>query len=104
MASSLSDASPHGGAATRSLFCKLAGFDGVDLQRDVAAIDAALRKRPGGKPQARLSCPGPHVAKFLRLVVEAPDRPNTLGEGFAEQRGYNVIEALIPGRQNDQVD
>src|ERR1700730_2208960 len=83
------------------LFCKLPRFDGVDLQCDVAAIDTALRKCSAGKPQTRLSCAGPHVAQFLRLVVKAPDRSDTLGDGCAEARGYDVIQALVAGGQND---
>ena len=91
------------GAHRDQLFCKLSGFDGVDLQCNVAAIDTALRKCPAGKPQARLPRAGPHVAEFLRLAVKAPDRSDTLGDGFAEARAYNVIQALVAGSQNNQV-
>ena len=41
----------------------MAGFDGVDLQCNVAAIDTALRKCPAGKPQAHArSCGDPGCA------------------------------------------
>src|SRR5216684_5350261 len=90
-------------AQSYQLFCKLSRFDGVDLQRDVAAVDTALRKRAAGKPQARLGCAGPHVAKLPRFIIKTPDRPNAFGDGFAEARGYDVIQALVAGGQNDQV-
>src|SRR5260370_4274033 len=78
----------------RSLFRKLSRFDGVDLQRDVAAVDTALRKCAAGKPQARLGCGGPDVAKLLCFVIKTPDRPNALGDGFAEARGDDVRQWL----------
>jgi hypothetical protein len=93
----------NGSLPGRSLFRKLSGFDGVDLQRDVSAVDAALGKCAAREPQARLSRAGPHVAKLLGLVVKAPDRSDTFGDGFAEQRLYHVIEALVAGSENDEV-
>src|SRR6266550_4626991 len=78
-------------ARSHRLFCKPAGFNGIDLQGNVAAIDAALRKGSAGKPEARLSCPAPHVAKLLRRVVKTPDRSDTAGDGFAEQRGQRAM-------------
>src|ERR1700738_1104915 len=85
------------------LLRQLPRFDGVDLQRDVAAVDAALRKRAAGEPQARLSGAGPHVAKLLGFFVEAPNRADTAGVGFAEARGDDVVEALVAGGQDDQI-
>src|ERR1700738_3630810 len=77
------------------LLRQLPRFDGVDLQRDVAAVDAALRKRAAGKTQARLRCPGPHVAKFLGFFVEAPNRADTAGDRFAPERGDDMGAGLV---------
>src|SRR5260370_17344047 len=90
-------------ARSYRLFCKLSRFDGVDLQRDVVVVGTGLRKGGGGNPQGRVWRAGPHVAKLLRFVIKTPDRPNAFGDGFAEARGYNVIQALVAGGQNDQV-
>jgi len=62
-----------------------------------------LRERSAGEPQAGLPGAGPHVAQFLGRGVETPDRPDARGHLAAEQRADNVIQALIAGRQHDEV-
>ena len=60
-------------------------LDRVDLQRDEAAVDAALREGAAGEPQAGLRRADPHVAQFLRVVVKTPDPADARGDLRAEQ-------------------
>ena len=55
----------------------------LDLQREVAGKNPALRQAAGGEPQARLSGAPPHIAQ-LATVIESPDRPDPVGDFIAE--------------------
>src|SRR6185437_14121241 len=91
------------GRCAKNLFGQPARFDRVDLQRDVAAVDPALRERPAGEPQARMPGPGPHVAQLLGVVIKAPDPADALGHVSAEQRADQMVDALVAGGENDEV-
>src|SRR5262245_16290154 len=77
-------------------------LDGVDLQRDVAAVDSGLRERAAGEPQARLRGAGPHVAEFLRGVVETPDAADAVCDIGAEQLRQEMVGALVASGEHDQ--
>ena len=62
-----------------------------------------MRERTAGEPQAGLRRADPHVAQFLAVGIEAPDRPDAAGDVGAEQRTDDVILSLVSGRQHHQV-
>src|SRR5579863_1412491 len=59
-------------------------FQRLDLDRQIAREDAALREAAGGEPQPGLGGARPHVAQFAALV-EAPDRADLVGYLAAEK-------------------
>src|SRR5262245_39270064 len=61
-------------------FGQYPALDRIDLQRDVATVDAGLRERAGGEPQSGLTGAPPHVAQLLRRIVKAPDPPDARGD------------------------
>src|SRR5437762_12694664 len=63
---------------------------GLDLQREVLRVDAALGEAPGDEPQARLGGAREHVAQLL-LVAEPPDGTDASGNVVAEQLANQIL-------------
>src|SRR6266850_5520782 len=87
--------------------CRASGGDQarlarLDLQREVFRVDARLREAAGDEPKARLRGAREHVAQLL-AVAESPDRADARGDVVAEELAHEVLLALPPRRQHDQV-
>src|SRR2546430_364766 len=75
---------------------------GLDLQREVFRVDAALGEAPGDEPQARLGGAREHVAQLL-LIAESPDGADASRDLVAEQLANQVLLSFVAACQHDQV-
>src|ERR1700754_3657462 len=75
---------------------------GLDLQREIRRIDAALREAAGDEPEARLCGAHEHVAQFLALA-ESPDRADAGRNILAEQLADQMLLPLVACREHNQV-
>src|SRR4029077_2395998 len=73
----------------------------LDLQRQVARENPALRQASGGEPEPGLCGAPPHVAQ-LSALVESPDRSDALGDLVAEIKANGFLLVLVAGRQHQQ--
>src|SRR6185295_14577067 len=73
----------------------------LDLQRQIARENPALRQASGGEPESGLCGAPPHVAQ-LSALVESPDRPDALGDVVAEIQANGFLLVLVAGRQYQQ--
>ena len=75
---------------------------GLDLQREIFRVDAALGEAAGDEPEAGLRGARIHVAQFL-VLAKSPDRADAVGDLVAEQFAHQMFLALVAGRQHDQI-
>src|SRR6266404_2687048 len=74
----------------------------LDLQGEVARIDAALGQASRGEPEPVLGGRCPHVTQ-LALHVESPNRADTVGHAVAEIGAHHLLLVLVSRRQHDQI-
>src|SRR5437762_8577878 len=74
---------------------------GLDLQREVLRVDAALGEAPGDEPQARLGGAREHVAQLL-LIAESPDGADASRDIVAEQLANQVLLSFVAACQQDR--
>src|SRR3954469_2091216 len=79
-----------------------AGFDGLDLEREVLGVDPALREAAGDEPQARLRRALEHVAQLLPFA-EAPDRADPGGDLGSEELFDEVLLAFPARGEHHQL-
>src|SRR5438105_6149121 len=75
---------------------------GLDLQREILRVDAALGEAPGDKPQARLRGAREHIAQLV-FIAESPDGADASRNIVAEQLANLMLLSFVAGCQHDQV-
>src|SRR5215831_10665529 len=95
-------AAPVRGEAVARLPRQQTDLAGLDLQREVPGVDAALGEAAGDEPEARLRGAREHVAQLLPLP-ESPDRTDARGDVVAEELPNEIFLALVAGRQHDEI-
>src|SRR3954469_3336092 len=79
-----------------------AGFDGLDLEREVFGVDPALREAAGDEPQAGLRRALEHIAQLLSFA-EAPDRADAGGDLGSEELFDQVLLAFPARGEHHQI-
>ena len=75
---------------------------GLDLQREIFRVDAALGEAAGDEPEARLRGSREHVAQLLS-VAESPNRTDAASNIIAEQFADQMLLPLVARGQHDQL-
>src|SRR6185437_16719224 len=73
----------------------------LDLQREIAREDPALREAPGREPQAWLRRAPPHVAQFAAVVI-TPHWSGPFGNRVAQIEPGGFLLVLVAGRQHQE--
>src|SRR5262249_58286491 len=89
---------PPGCAARAPRKRQQADLAGLDLQREVFRVDAALGEAAGDEPQAGLRGAHEHVAELVP-AVESPHRTDAPRDVLAEQFSNEMLLALAAGRE-----